>query len=73
MLLDQAVEDWQAGELVMVPHAWRNDGLWQEIQQTSQERICINLRTMYSGLLEQPLSPALLDIAREIERRLDAS
>jgi hypothetical protein len=73
MLVDGAVEDWQPGELIVVPHAWRDDGLWQEIQKTAQERISTNLQTMYSGLINQPMSPALLDMAREIERRLDVS
>ncbi|MBB3018819.1 carbon monoxide dehydrogenase subunit G [Microvirga lupini] len=70
---DSAIEDWQDGELVVVPLAWRNDGLWSEIQATTQGSIGANLRTMYGELLQQPLSPLLDDVAREIERRLTAS
>ena len=66
-------EDWQDGEIFVVPHAWRDDNLWPEIQAITQDQIGLNLRTMYSGLLQQPLSPALLDVAREVERRLHAS
>ena len=70
---DSAIEDWQDGDLVVVPFAWRNDGLWPEIPATTQGSIGANLRTMYGELLQQPLSPALLDTARQIERRLNAS
>jgi hypothetical protein len=70
---DSAIEDWQDGELFVVPFAWRNDGLWPEIQATTQGMIGANLRTMYGELLQQPLSPALLDTARRIERHLNAS
>ena len=70
---DSAVEDWQGGDLVVVPFAWRNEGLWPEIQARTQGSIGANLRTMYGELLQQPLSPALLDAARQIERQLNAS
>ena len=70
---DSAIEDWQDGELVVVPLGWRNDGLWPEIQATTQGSIGANLRAMYGELLQQPLSPLLHDIAHEIERRLTAS
>ena len=70
---DAGCDDWQCGELVLVPLAWRDDGLWSQIQSDTQGHIGTNLRTMYSELLQQPLSPVLLNAAREIERRLDAS
>lgn len=66
-------EDWEVGQLVVVPHAWRGDGLWDDIQLKAQERIGLNLREIYRELLQQPLSPQLLDMACEIERRLHTS
>jgi hypothetical protein len=66
-------EDWHDGDLIMVPHAWRDDDLWPQIQANTQAHIGLNLRTMYSELLQQPLSPLLQVAAREIERRLNAS
>jgi|GEM_PF-3193559 len=70
---DIATEDWQGGDLVIVPLAWRDYELWSHIQATTQDHIGINLRSMYNDLLQQPLSPALRDIAGEIERRSAAS
>jgi hypothetical protein len=64
---DETVGDWQSGELFVVPHAWRDDELWSEIQASTRERITTNLRTMYSELLEQPLSAPLVDIARQVK------
>jgi hypothetical protein len=72
-MVDAGGEDWQGGEIFVVPHAWRDDELWLKIQATTQDHIGLNLRTMYSELLQQPLSPALLNVAREVERRMDAS
>jgi hypothetical protein len=71
-MLDETAGDWQSGELFVVPHAWRDDELWSQIQASTQERITIDLQTMYGELLQQPLSPNLLDIARRIEQRLHA-
>jgi hypothetical protein len=70
---DVGGEDWQGGDFVVVPHAWRDDDLWPQIQATTQDHIGLNLRTMYSEMLQQPLSPALLGVAREIERRMTTS
>ena len=70
---DEAIEDWQGDELVVVPLAWRDEGLLRQIQAITQGRIGANLQTMYSTLVQQPLSPDLLDIAREFERRRTAS
>lgn len=70
---DLGSEDWQDGDLVVVPLAWRDYGLWSQIQSAAQDQIGIKLRTMYSELLQQPLSPGLLDAAREVEQRLAAS
>jgi hypothetical protein len=67
---DVGSEDWQGGDLFVVPHAWRDDHLWPQIQAATQDHIGLNLRTMYGELLQQPLSPGLLNIAREVEQRL---
>ena len=66
-MLDEAVEDWQCGELIVVPHAWRDDELWSEIQASARARITTNLQSMYSELLQQPLSAPLLDIAHRVK------
>jgi len=71
--MQDAGDDWQHGDLVVVPHAWRDEALWIEIQETTQDQISINLRAMYSELLRQPVSPPLAAMAREIERRLATS
>jgi hypothetical protein len=70
---DLAIEDWQGGDLVVVPLALRDYELWSNIQATTQSHIGTSLRTMYGELLHQPLSPALRDITCKIERRLGAS
>jgi hypothetical protein len=70
---DLAVEDWQGGELVVVPLAWRDYELWSQIQSATQDQIGSNLRMMYGDLLQQPLSPALRDVASKIDWRLTAS
>jgi hypothetical protein len=62
-------EDWPEGHLIIVPHAWRGDGLWTDMQSEAQERIGATLREMYAELLQQPLSPGLKRIARQIEVR----
>ncbi|KFG68725.1 hypothetical protein JH26_14760 [Microvirga sp. BSC39] len=68
---DIATEDWQGGDLVMVPLAWRDYELWSQIQATTQDHIGITLRAMYGDFLQQPLSPALRDAASRVERRQD--
>jgi hypothetical protein len=64
-----AHDDWQAGQLVFVPHLWRDDNLWNEIQVEAQQRIGSSLREVYGHLLQQPLSPALQHLANQIDRR----
>ncbi len=66
---DSAIEDWQGGDLVVVPLAWRDYELWSSIQATTQDHIGMSLRSMYGELLQQPLSPALRDIACEMTIR----
>ena len=70
-MLDTGCDDWQCGELVAVPLAWRDYELWSQIQATTQDHIGTSLRSMYSELLQQPISPALRDVARKIEQRPD--
>jgi hypothetical protein len=64
-----ADDDWPEGFVIAVPHAWRGDGLWHDIQAQSQERIGTRLREMYADLLLQPLSPGLTGLVRRIETR----
>lgn len=66
-----ADEDWSVGQMIVVPHAWRDDSLWKDIQAETHERIGANLQAIYAGLLQQPLSPPLMQLAREIEARLE--
>ena len=60
-------EDWPEGYLVVVPHAWRGDDLWTDMQSEAQERISTTLREMYADLLQQPLSPSLERLVRQIK------
>ena len=66
-------EDWPEGFMFAVPHAWRDDGLWPDMQAQAQERIGTRLRETYADLLQQPLSPGLIGLVREIETRFKAS
>ncbi|EIM26898.1 hypothetical protein [Microvirga lotononidis] len=65
-----ADEDWPVGQIIVVPHAWRDDSLWTDIQSETHDRIGTNLQAMYAGLLQQSVSPPLMNLAREIETRL---
>jgi hypothetical protein len=60
-------EDWPEGHLIIVPHAWRGDGLWIDMQSEVQERIGTTLREMYAELLQQPPSPMLQKFIHQIE------
>lgn len=62
-----AVEDWPEDYIIVVPHAWRDDELWIDMQSETQERIGKSLREMYAELLQQPLAPGLERIAHQIE------
>ena len=66
-----ADEDWSVGQIIVVPHAWRDDSLWKDIQAETHDRIRVNLQAIYAGLLQQPLSPPLMNLARVIEARLE--
>jgi len=62
-----AVEDWPEDYIIVVPHAWRDDGLWIAMQTKAHEQIGTTLREMYAEMIQQPLSPDLERIARRIE------
>ncbi|WP_201865107.1 hypothetical protein [Microvirga soli] len=53
--------------IIVVPHSWRDDGLWRDIQAETQERIRTSLREMYVNLERLPLSPSLTLLVRQIE------
>ena len=65
----RASDDWPEEYIIVVPHAWRGDGLWIEMQSEAQEQIGTTLRVMYAELLQQPLSPALERLIRQIDLR----
>jgi hypothetical protein len=62
-----AVEDWPEDYIIVVPHAWRGDSLWTDMQSQAQERIGATLREMYAELLQQPLSSGLARLVHHIE------
>jgi hypothetical protein len=62
-----ASDDWLEDYIVVVPHAWRDDDLWREIQTETQERIGTSLREMYADLGRLPLSPRLRLLVRQIK------
>ncbi len=62
-------EDWPEGHLIIIPHAWRGDGLWTDIQSEAQERIGATLREMYAEVLQRPLPPGLERLVHRIEAR----
>ena len=66
--MDHALlEDWAEGSVIVIPHAWRGDGLWIEIQSEVQEQIGTTLRAMYAELLQQPLPRGLERLVQQIE------
>ena len=47
-----AVKDvWPSGQLIILSHAWRDDGLWSDIQAEAQDGIKTVLWAMYAALL----------------------
>ena len=60
---DEGPEDY----IIVVPHVWRDDDLWLDIQVETKERIGTTLREMYSDLGRLPLSPSLMLLVRQIE------
>jgi hypothetical protein len=66
--MDRAASDgWLEDYIVVVPHAWRDDDLWRDIQTEAQERIGTTLREMFAELGCLPLSPYLTLLVRQIE------
>ena len=72
-MADDVKEDWPSGRIVAVPHAWRGDSLWRDIQGQTQDRIGAELRAMYAELLRQSLSPRLQRLVGEIRLSLETS
>jgi hypothetical protein len=72
-MTDDGMEDWSIGQIVVVPHSWRGDGLWNEIQLEAQDRIGADLRQSYAELLRQPLSPSLMSLVCQIEAQIGTS
>lgn len=70
-MADDVTEDWPTGLIIVVPHAWRGDSLWRDIQAQTQDRIGMGLKIMYAELLQQPLSPGLERLIQEIEASLE--
>jgi hypothetical protein len=59
-------EDWPEGYIIVVPHAWRGDDLWRDMQSEAQERIGTTLREMYAELIHRPLPPGLEGLVHQI-------
>lgn len=68
-----ASDDWPEDYIIVVPHAWRDDDLWMNIQTETQEQIGTALREMYAELERLPLSPNLMLLVRQIEGHRRAS
>jgi hypothetical protein len=62
-----ASDDGQEDYVIVVPHPWRDDDLWQGIRAETHERIGTTLREMYADLERLPLSPCLMLLVRQIE------
>jgi len=63
----RASDDWLEEYIIVVPHSWRNDHFWLDIQVETQERIGTILRSMYPDLERLPLSPSLILLVCQIE------
>ena len=68
-----ANDNWPEGQLLVVPHAGRGGSAWSDLQTEAQDRIGAALRAMYADLLQQPLSPRLIKLVRQIKMRLETS
>jgi hypothetical protein len=60
-------------QLIIVPDAWQGDRHWTDLSAGVQDRIGVALQGMYADLLQQPLSPRLKKLIRQIEARLETS
>jgi hypothetical protein len=72
-MADAVKNDWPLGELIIVPHVWRDNSLWSDIQAEAQDQIAAALQAMYVVLLQQPLSLQLAKLVREIEAHLEGT
>ncbi len=68
-----ANDNWPEGQLFVVPHAQRGGNLWGDLQTEAEDRIGTALWVMYADLLQQPLSPQLVKLIRQIDTRLETS
>jgi hypothetical protein len=68
-----ANDNWPKRPLLVVPHAARGNRLSIHLQAEAQDRIGSALLAMYADLLQQPLSPRLAKLIRQIEMRLETS
>jgi hypothetical protein len=68
-----ASDDGPEDYVIVVPHAWRDDDLWLDIQVETHERIGTTLREMYADLGRLPLSPRLMLLIRQIKAPRKAS
>ena len=66
-------DDWPVDQLVVVPHAWRGDKLWHDMQTEAQDWIGVALRAMYAKTLLQPLSPPLAKLVYQIRTQQEVS
>jgi hypothetical protein len=68
-----ANDNWPKRQLLVVPHAARGKRLSTHLQAEAQDRIGSALLAMYADLLQQPLSPRLVKLIRQIETRLETN
>ena len=66
-------EDWLASQIVVVPHRWRGDSLWHDMQTRTHDRIGVALRAIYADTLLQPLSPPLAKLVYQIRTQQETS
>jgi len=66
-------EDWLAGQMIVVPHRWRDDDLWYDMQTQAHNRIGVALRAIYADTLLQPLSPQLAKLIYQIRMQREIS
>ena len=68
-----ANDNWPKRQLLVVPYAARGNRLSTNLQAEAQDRIGSALVAMYADLLQQPLSPRLVKLIRQIETRLETN
>jgi hypothetical protein len=60
-------EDCSEGQIVVVPHAWRGDGLLADMNPEAQCRIGAGLRALYADLISEPIPDRLLAIILQLD------